>query len=145
MKRNFGPALAVALACALPAAATASGSHGWHGKTSQGQGMEFFTTSSGKLVQQAMAHYSMKCSDGSTVTSGFGAGKKFGDHIAISHGHYKLKTTAPGSVPNKGSGTATFDFEGTVSSHTVKGFIKIDFALSGGLTCSSGRITYTLH
>jgi hypothetical protein len=143
MRTSIALITAIAL---VPATASAAGTKGWHGKTSQGQGMEFFLTKSKRLVEHAQTHYRLACSDGSKVTGGFGIGQKFGDTVAVSKtGRYGVSGTFKSGVPGKGNGTASYTFKGTVKPAKVTGSFSVSFKLDNGMTCTTGKVTYTLR
>ncbi|MCW2990433.1 MAG: hypothetical protein JWM73_1027 [Solirubrobacterales bacterium] len=141
--RTILAALALAL---VPAGALAAGTNGWHGKTSQGQAMELSVSRSGTLVRLAQTHYRLTCSDDSSQVSGFGVSIKGGDTVPIdADGRYAVSGTLQSGVPGKGNGTATYHFKGRVTAPKVTGSLRVDFILENGMTCSSGRVTYTLR
>jgi hypothetical protein len=126
MIRRPATVVAVVIAVALPGVAIASGTKSFHGKTSQGLGMEFSLTPDGRAVENAAANY--RCGGAHRQ---FGAGKMWGDNIPIKNGKFAFTSRSNG---------VKFLLQGKVGARSVTGSFSITRA-----TCKTGKVTFTLH
>jgi hypothetical protein len=136
----------VLLLLASPAPALAAGADGWRGKTAQGLGMELTVSKGGGLLERVGARYALSCSDDSSQVRGFGLSFKAGDVIAIDDdGRFGTSGTMASGLPGKGSGSATYWIRGRLTKARATGFLRIDFTLDSGVSCTSGKVAYSLR
>ncbi len=116
----------------------------YKGKTDEKTPASFRVAKSGKRIPSYLFYFSYRCSNGTHGPTAFGSNKQTKPIPVAKSGTFALRETVR---PPSGGDRITFTIRGAFvhAGKQASGYFTQHIRGKGGLTCTSGRVTFKVH